>query len=68
MTGAAILGVVYGVDVQPTGDPLIELVEKAMDIFSTVISPGSFIGTPSVELIRLNFVDLQVYSGQPPPP
>lgn len=49
MTGAAILGVVYGVDVQPSGDPLIELVEKAMEIFSTVISPGSFIGMLTVK-------------------
>jgi hypothetical protein len=41
-TGAIILKISYGYDVQERNDPLVELADKFMMYFSNAITPGAY--------------------------
>jgi hypothetical protein len=41
--GSIILKIAYGIDVQPSNDPNIEIAEKAIDGLAHALKPGSFI-------------------------
>ena len=43
MTGSLVLRIAYGLDVQPENDPLINLVERALQKFLYVLVPGKFL-------------------------
>lgn len=43
MAGAIILKITYGHDVRENDDPLVELVEGTMDIFSQTSQPGTYL-------------------------
>ncbi|KAL0572342.1 hypothetical protein V5O48_009613 [Marasmius crinis-equi] len=42
MTGSLIVLVTYGIDVKPEDDPVIDVAEKALDVFLHALSPGTF--------------------------
>lgn len=44
MAGYNILGIVYGMDVKPEGDPNLALVEEAVHIFSKFAPAGTYLG------------------------
>lgn len=43
MAGYNILGIIYGMDVKPKGDPNLALVEEALHIFSKSAT-GTYLG------------------------
>lgn len=44
MSGAVILGVVYGLDVRGIDDPHLEVVEKGVQIAVAASNAGAFLG------------------------
>jgi hypothetical protein len=43
MTGSLVLRITYGLDIQPENDPLINLVERALEKFEHALIPGMFL-------------------------
>lgn len=43
MAGTFIMSTVYGIDVKPEDDSLIELAEKALQVIATAGTPGAFL-------------------------
>lgn len=43
MAGTIILGIAYGLKVQPVNDPNVEIAEKGLHAISTASSPGAAI-------------------------
>ncbi|KAJ7626977.1 cytochrome P450 [Roridomyces roridus] len=43
LTGAIILRITYGIEVQEQDDPFVSLIEKANDNFNVATSPGAFL-------------------------
>lgn len=42
MTGALVLRITYGIEVQEEEDPFVTLIEKANDNFNIATAPGKF--------------------------
>lgn len=43
MTGELIMSVTYGIDVQPSNDPYIDLAERALHSLVAAVVPGAFL-------------------------
>ena len=44
MGAAAILGVTFGMEVQPKNDPYVEIAEKAMHAMAMCANAGAYLG------------------------
>ena len=50
MAGSVMIGISYGIKVDPMNDPIIEIAEKAVDSVTEIGNTGSYLGMITNEI------------------